>query len=100
MTFPLYTTLIVNIPEKDLTLIQKNDFIKKISNLDIDAQELIYALIKSYYLQNEKDKEIPLILTNNDIHFNLLDFPNKLRQLLYKFVNIHNKKITEDEQKK
>lgn len=99
--FPLYLTLISNLPEKDLTVIQKNDLIKKISTLDPDAHELIYALVKCFFIEHSKGNSLSLpyggILIKDKIEFNLLDFPNKLRQLLFKFVNIHKKKMDEDE---
>ena len=46
--FPLYNTLIADLPEKDLTVIQNLDLVRKISHLDSEAFELIYALIKCY----------------------------------------------------
>ena len=52
--FPLYATLINNLSEKDLTVPQKSDLIKKISKLNTDAHELLYALIKSFYIENKK----------------------------------------------
>jgi hypothetical protein len=99
--FPLYTSIKNNLPKKDLTQAEKNDFIKKIKELEQDAHELIYVLIKSYYLDTEKDSfSIPYKgqINKDKIQFNLLDFPHTLRQLLYKFVKMHNKKLREDKE--
>jgi hypothetical protein len=99
--FPLYTSIKANLPNKDLTQAEKNDFIKKIKDLDQDAHELVYALIKSYHLDTEKDSlSIPYKgqIGKDKIDFNLLDFPPQLRQLLYKFVKIHRKKLREDKE--
>ena len=98
--FPLYTTLNTNIQNKDLTVLQKNEFIKKIQELDPKGHELIYALIKCYFLENDSAEpfQIPYNgkLAKDRIEFNLLDFPPKLKQLLYKFVIIHQQKVIED----
>lgn len=48
MDFPLYNTLKVNLPSKDLTVLQKVDLLNKIKELDMDAQGLIYCLILCY----------------------------------------------------
>ena len=99
--FPLYTTLNTNLQKKDLTVLQKNEFMKKIQELDSKGHELIYALIKCYFLENDSTE--PFIIPYNGklakdrIEFNLLDFPPVLKQMLYKFVIIHQKKILEDE---
>lgn len=101
--FPLYTSIKNNLPKKDLTQAEKNDFIKKVQELEQEAHELIYALIKSYYLDNEKDSlSIPYKgqINKDRIEFNLLDFPPQLRQLLYKFVKMHKKKLREDKELK
>ncbi len=98
--FPLYDTLIYNTPDRDLTILQKNELIKRITSLDQEAHELIYALIKSYYIEHSsRDLAMPYNgqLQKERIVFNLIDLPNRLRQLLYKFTDAHNKKLIEDQ---
>lgn len=101
--FPLYDTLISTVPNKDLTVLQKKEMIKRIPALDQDAHELLYALIKSFYIEHQSNHSVNLelpfnaSLQKNKIVFNLLELPNKLRQLLYKFITIHNKKLQEDQ---
>jgi hypothetical protein len=98
--FPLYTTLKKNIPKKDLTIPQKNDLINKISEMQTEEHELIYALIKSYFL--EKDKEQNVIvpykgkMIKENIEFNLSDLPIELRQILFKFILAHEQKTKEE----
>jgi len=98
--FPLYTTLKKNICKKDLTIQQKNDLVNKILSLESEQHELIYVLIKCYFL--EKDKEQNVILPykgkiiKENIEFNLTDLPIELRQILFKFVTIHEQKIKEE----
>lgn len=100
MSFPLYETLKKSLPKKDLSELQKTRFINTISKLDNDAQNLVYALIKNYFLEYEKGSTFVIPykgkLDRDTIDFSLLDFPNKLRQLLYKFVMLHEKKMKED----
>jgi hypothetical protein len=123
MSFPLYNTLSKNLSQRDLTKAQKSELISQISQTDKDGHELLYALIKSYYndhdtLDRQKDgkdtkdkvNEAVSPCTNNNIlpysgeigkdkmSFNLENFPKPLRQLLYKFLNLHQKKLKEDKQ--
>lgn len=100
--FPLYTTLIKGLPKKDLTIMQKSDLIRKIKDLDTSAHELLYVLIKCYYLEHDSKETLTIpykgTLSKDKIDFDLNDFPQQLKQLLYKFVNIHKKKLQEDEE--
>ena len=79
---------------------EKKEFVKNIPNME-ETHELIFTLIKCYYYEHEK-KECFLPyeskLQDRNITFDLLELPIKLRQLLYKFYNLHVKKISEDKQ--
>jgi hypothetical protein len=107
--FPLYDNLISQISKKDLTVKQKEEFIKNVKIIDINGKELIYSLIYIFFSQNVDvnvdNKIIPYNGTNeqtndkkslSNITWNFMDFPVKLRQLLYNFMNLHNKTIQED----
>ena len=98
--FPLYKTLNTNLSDKDITCTEKKEFVKNIPNME-ETHELIFTLIKCYYYEHEK-KECFLPyeskLQDRNITFDLLELPIKLRQLLYKFYNLHVKKISEDKQ--
>lgn len=102
MNFPLYSTLITNLPKRELTLVQKNEFINTITTLDTDTNELIVALIKCYYLDKDKGDVLRIpykgeyTKETETVSFNLSDFPQELKQLLYKFIKMHNKRIIED----
>ena len=100
--FPLYTTLLSNLPQKDLTVVQKSGLVKKIANLDTEAHDLVFALIKCYFLEHNTTDTFAIpyngLLAKDRIDFDLLNFPIELRQLLYKFVTIHTKKLDEDKQ--
>ena len=100
--FPLYTTLMTGLENKDITLIQKNEFLRKVTDMDLDAQEKVYALVKCYYLENENGDKLTIPydgqLGKDRIDFDLEKMPKKLKRLLYKFANVHSKKIMEDEE--
>jgi hypothetical protein len=102
--FPLFNVLNNNIStKKDLTVAEKNDFIKKIQSLDVDGFELIYALIKYYYIQKENGSLLSMpyngVIIKDKIQFNLLDLPIPLRHIIYKFICMHKQKLQEDIQK-
>jgi len=98
--FPLYTTLKDNLATRDLTIIQKNELLRKIAALQSDEHELVYMLIKSYYIEHDNGDALSIPykaqLGKERIDFDLLDLPIGLRQLLFKFVNIHSKKKLEE----
>lgn len=98
--FPLYTNLSSGISDKDLTAKQKDDFIKKITVMDKEGHELIYALIKVFFLEHESSSPFNALYgaknIDSNIVFNIADLPLKLRQILHKFAKIHVKKMKED----
>lgn len=101
-TFPLYTTLISNLPERDITLLEKKKLLQMIETLDEEGHELIFALIKSYQHDHGNDLGLPYkaqIQKDSVIAFNLMDLPPQLRRLLFKFAGMHSKKLEEDQQK-
>ncbi len=105
--FPLYDNLIQQLPKKDLTLKQKEEFIRNISAIDYNGKELIYALIMVYKSQNvQQDKQNSLPYDGTQIQtdkkafynvtWNYMNFPIKLRHLLFKFLELHLKTLEED----
>jgi len=104
--FPLYDNLNQELPTKDLTLKQKDEFSKNILKIDTNGMELIYALIHVYFMRNESVTEIvdiPYLGTkienennNYDVTWEIGNFPIKLRQLLYKFISMHLKTLIEE----
>jgi hypothetical protein len=100
-TFPIYDTMIKDVKSKDLTAKEKKELIDKIEIIDESGIELIYTLIKIYELQNEEGSSFRIpysgkYVDGQNILFDLNEMPLKLRQLLYKFVNIHINKMEED----
>jgi hypothetical protein len=103
--FPLYDNLLDDIDDTDLTVSQKNKFIRNVKKIDKNGHELIYALIRMYQLENNEENisfMIPFKGTyvDNNICFDLDILPLKLKQMLFKFINIHISKMKEEKQLK
>lgn len=99
--FPLYDSLSKDIPNVDITPIQKRSFIKKISKIDKNGNDLVYALIRMHQVENNEEN-ISFILPYNgkfvdsDINFDLDKFPKYLKQILFKFLGVHIDKMKEE----
>lgn len=107
--FPLYDNLSKDIPKKDLTVRQKEEFIKKIENIDMTGRDLVFALIQFYRLEagDENMMNVPYngVSVNNvkntvDLSWSLNDFPIKLRYILYKFIILHTNSMVEEQSRK
>lgn len=103
--FPLYINLSKEIKSKrDLTIKQKEEFLNKIQNIDDEGSELMYTLIRFYYIEETNDQlcEIPYngILNKKNIKFNLENFSYKLKHILYKFLIMHLEKMEETNNRK
>ena len=100
--FPLYDSLSKDIKNRELTVAQKKDFVKKVSQLDQNGHELLYAVIRMYQVENKENNTcfaLPYngLFLDSDIKFDLENFPKKLKQILFKFIKIHLGKMTEEE---
>ena len=101
--FPLYDTLsndIIDNPE-DLSTKEKDDFLKMVKKIDSNGYEIIYVLIRVYQLENTEDKstfKLPFggKFIKEDIKFDFDELPNKLKHILYKFINMHNKTLSQE----
>jgi hypothetical protein len=103
MTLSLYENLSKSIKkkDKDLTIKQKDEFILNINRIDQEGIDLIYTLIKFY----EKDtKNVMVDITKQkcseynilNIEYDLDSLPNDLKQILYKFLQLHINKMLEE----
>ena len=107
-SFPLYDSLNTKLPGKDTTVEQKKTLCKNISELDQNGRELVYALIKYHEIVSIKKNsdETPYggQCTKStkkgcdDMTWDMSEFPVKLRLILYKFVNLHKKKLNEEKE--
>ena len=99
--FPLYDSLIKDLPSIDLTDIQKKAFVKRVEKIDKNGHELIYALIRTYQYQNTNNNTQFTLPYNgtfieNDLHFDLEIMPVELKHILFKFASIHLEKMKKD----
>ena len=107
--FPLYDSLIRDIPKKDLSVSQKEELIEKINEIDENGRSLVYALIQFYNIENrdeELSEDLPYGGTKDVIKkgketltSTLTNLPVKLRHILYKFVIMHTKNMEEQAQR-
>lgn len=85
---------------KELSIQKKDTFIKNIKKLDDDGMKKLLFLIKFYQQKNNADDEsiIPYGGTceDNDITFDLDELHVDLQNILYKFVELHNKSTEEE----
>ena len=110
-SFPLYDSLSKDLPEKDLTAKQKQEFIDNIQSIDENGRDLIYTLVQFYYIENDQyfdekehdENELPyngvrkhVGRGKQNLTWVLTDFPVKLRHMLYKFIVLHFKNMQEE----
>lgn len=89
----LYNSLGYNVSECDLTSTEKDFLIMNIVNLKPEKQETIYMLIMYDYTMKNKNSKVIFPykckqITNDKLEIKLDALPNKLKQILYKFVNL------------
>ena len=96
--FPLYDNLIKDLPKKDLTVKEKEQFILNIDKIDLNGRQLMYALVVVFY-QNTTDTTstiVPYEGAKEEVNKGVYNFswvftkfPVKLRHILVNFVKIH-----------
>ena len=98
--FPLYDDLIKNTLYTDLTVKNKNEFLNLVQKIDENGQEIMYILIKIYQIEHNENHGFTIpyggSYADNDINFDLDKLPNKLKQLLFKFLKTHISSIIVD----
>ena len=99
--FPLYDNLIKDLPEEEITVKQKDKFIKLVKDIDEYGSELIYALIRFYQLENSDDKSTFKLpyggkFVKNEIKFDFNDLPPDLKKILFNFTIMHTKTMKEE----
>jgi len=105
--FPLFDSLNKDLPKKDLTINEKEEFISKIQDIDNTGRDLVYALIQVYSISEENKNnfdELPYKGIKEertkgvqDLTWTFTDLPIKLRHILYKFIKIHTQSVEEDQ---
>ena len=101
--FPLFDSLNKEIPKKDLTIKEKEEFVSKIQDIDTTGRDLIYALIQFYHMGNGKEKlsdELPykgkrfsLCKGKEDLTWSFTDFPIPLEIDKHECLHTSNRTI-------
>lgn len=93
--FPLYERLVHTDDEyKELNDEQKDALIDKFKSMSDEKQEIVYALIKAYYMEEQKQfmstSELPYSgkTLKNRLKFDLDCIPSKLQYILNEFSNM------------
>lgn len=84
----------------DLSSDQKEEFIKTTKNLDETGSEIVYILIRMYEIDtNASSDELPFgsKFTAKELKFDLENFPNQLKWILYRFVKKHAEKMEQED---
>lgn len=105
MSLPIYDILYNESEDVDLEQKEKDEFIQLVKKIDIEGSEIIYAIIKIYYLQNFNGEQNINYLYGAkflkcSIKFDIDEFPHKLKHMLFKFIKKHIKKMEEDNQRR
>ena len=104
--FPLYNNLIKDIPKKDLTVKQKEEFVNKVGMINETGTNLVVALIQFFCVENAEEellKDLPykgtretVVKRKENLSWSFSNFPIKLRHILYKFVLLHMHSMEEE----
>ena len=91
--FPLYQTLSLNATNDDITHEQKMKIIMAIQKMNSMDQTNLFTVVKIYFLKNTTSNlfDVPYNGTKvgeTKFTFNLEKFPNKLKQMIYKFCEL------------
>lgn len=96
--FPLYDTLFNDTKDLvgDLPTKEKDEFMKLIKGIDENGEELIYAIIRCFQLENSEDKSTFKLPYNGryveeKIEFDFNTLPIQLKHILLRFVRLHVK---------
>jgi hypothetical protein len=99
-SFPLYASLNKDLLKRDLTIVQKRNFMNNIDKLDANGHELMFALIKAHYLENESNAQFDIPysgkISGDKIEYDLEQIPIQLKHILYKFLFLHLQRMEED----
>ena len=103
--FPLFHTLYQD--TEDAPPLSEDDQLKLIEDmklLDVEGNELVYAIIRNFSLEKDKGLFTKLPYQSKKIkkglRFDMSQFPNRLQSMLRVFVDLHMKKIREEEELK
>tara|TARA_A100001015_G_scaffold307247_1_gene402826 strand:- start:95 stop:427 length:333 start_codon:yes stop_codon:yes gene_type:complete len=99
--FPLFETC-YKMTENSNTVLEYNERLilsNKIKELDKQAHEYIYAIIRTYQLEHDKDNfyNMPYSMrkNKNGVKFEMSKIPSRLVLIIHFFVDLHLKSLKE-----
>lgn len=100
--FPLYDSIYQEVTnENEMLQEKKMNLCNEIKELDKEGHELVYAIIRNYFLLHEKvvSDELPYSpkVIKHGLKFDTSIMPNRLLHMLDHFVKLHRMKIQEDQ---
>lgn len=89
----LYASLSYNLPESDLSNEQKSELVAITSRLDIERKEIVYFLCLIDYSKYNPNTKVVFPYKCKQTRDDLLEIkldslPNRLKQIVYKFVKL------------
>lgn len=104
--FPLFQTILKQTEENvddEMTNKEKMELSEQISKLDKAGHEYIYAIIRNYQLEFDKDdyEELPykVRVKKNGYKWEMDKLPKRLLKMVRQFVQLHLQKIQEENQR-
>lgn len=99
--FPLYDNLLrlTEYENNDLSIEQKKKIAEESEALDPLNQEIIYVLIKLFFIDNDVDEKSPLPYEGKRVKgllkFDIDKLPLRLRHMLYRFILMKNNNLNQ-----
>lgn len=100
--FPLFQTLFKmteSLSHKNMEYKDRIELGEEIKQLDKTAHEYLYAIIRTYQLEMEKDQfqNLPysMKVNKNSVKFEMSKMPNRLILIIKQFVELHVKSLEE-----
>lgn len=97
-SIPLYDNFYKSSSDKELTKEEREDFMKKIENIDDKGAELVFVLLKKYAIDNGDKTLIPLQgkYIGKNLQFDTKKLPCKLVRMIYNFTTQHIRAMQEN----
>jgi hypothetical protein len=96
----LFNSLKKDIQKENFPLDKRETLLRNISMLDEKGQEMLYVIIKYHQLETKKDamEQLPYDskFVSKNLRFDIEKFPNDLKYITNKFVQMHLSLIEEE----
>lgn len=103
--FFLYDRLVGEITDTtDLKESEKSELIDRFKEIDLSGRELVYAVIKAYQMKHDNPKNTLHLpyegkAQKTGVKFDLEKFPNRLKRMIVRFVEMHILKMEEEKER-